>query len=101
MALATGACLPALASLRSDFVLQLLSAMVMFTLLFVIFAALAALFVLLLVAADHMLEWAAAEIASTVGVSPVVGLRCWRISVTTSIISDGVGGRRRKIKRLI
>ena len=77
---ATG--LTVLASLRSDLVLQLLSAMAMFTLLFALVAALAVLIVLVLVEAVHVLEWAAAQFASTGAISPVIGLRCWRISVT-------------------
>lgn len=62
---ATG--LTVLASLRSDLVLQLLSAMAMFTLLFALVAALAVLIVLVLVEAVHVLEWAAAQFASTGG----------------------------------
>jgi hypothetical protein len=60
----TAPALPVLAAVRSYFVLQLLSAGLLFTLLFATLAALTALFVLLLVAAYHALEWAAAQLVS-------------------------------------
>jgi hypothetical protein len=53
-----------LSSFRSFLVLQLLSAMVLFTLLFVILVFLAALFVFLLLAADCILDWMVLALAS-------------------------------------
>lgn len=92
---ATG--LTVLASLRSDLVLQLLSAMAMFTLLFALVAALAVLIVLVLVEAVHVLEWAAAQFASTGGryllssACDVGGFRS-----RTSVVPHVLGGRRRR-----
>lgn len=53
-----------LVSFRSFLVLQLLSAMVLFALLFVILAALAALFVFLLLAVGYVLDWMMLALAS-------------------------------------
>lgn len=91
---ATG--LTVLASLRSDLVLQLLSAMAMFTLLFALVAALAVLIVLVLVEAVHVLEWAAAQFASTgryllSSACDVGGFRS-----RTSVVPHVLGGRRRR-----
>ena len=59
-----GSALLVLASLRSYFVLQLLSATLLFALLFAILASMVASFALLVIATDQILEWAAAEFAS-------------------------------------
>lgn len=52
-----------LASLKNYVVLQLLSAVVLFTVFFVIFAALIAVFLLLLVAIDHIFQRSIVAIA--------------------------------------
>jgi hypothetical protein len=54
-----------LASLQSYLVLQLLSALLLFTALFVIFAALIAVFLLLLVAIGRVVQWGMVALAPT------------------------------------
>lgn len=91
----------ALSSLQSYVVLQLLSGMLLFTLLFAILAALAALFAMLVVAAHYVLDWMGVAIASIAHSfqSSVSGTA--RLSMRPSSSSGTVPGRTAGHQRLV
>jgi len=53
-----------LSSFRSYLILQLLSAMILFATFFLFFAALIAVFLLVVVALDHLFQWSMVTLAS-------------------------------------
>jgi len=81
------------ASLRSYFVLQLLSIILIFVVLFTILAALAAVSVFLLLAVGHISEWAAVKLASVERFVTSSLRDTGRLSARASVVAHAGTGR--------